>query len=107
MQPKQDQNKISFSTLLKTIMVVSSPSLLVLSSLAITGELNFGYFMYGYIAVMIISGIFVVPFLGNISALTDYVNDLALDKRVRAPDLSFLSNVGQLSGALGRLQNSW
>lgn len=88
-------------------MIVSIPSLMVLSLYAVTGELNFRYFIYGYIAVMLISAIFVVPFLYNISTLTDYVNDLAQDKRVRAPYLSFLSNIGSLSEALGRLQNSW
>ena len=98
---------IPFSTLLKTIMVVSSPSLLVLSLFAIMGELNFSYFIYGYVGTMLVSTVFVMPFLSNISALTYYVNDLALDKRVRAPDLSFLSNVAELSGALGRLQRSW
>lgn len=88
-------------------MVVSGPTLVLLSVLVMLGDLDFSYFIYGYIWVMAASAIFVVPFLSNISALTDYVNNLAQDKRVSAPDLSFLSNVGQLSGALGRLQNSW
>lgn len=98
---------ISFSTVLKTIMVVSGPTLVLLSLYVLLGELDFSYFIYGYLAVMATSAIFVIPFLSNISTLTEYVNDLAQDKRVQAPDLSFLSNVGQLSGALGRLQNSW
>ncbi len=98
---------IPFSALLKTIMVVSTPSLLVLSLFAMLGQLDFRYFIYGYLGIMIASAVFVIPFLSNISALKDYVNDLALDKRVRAPDLSLLSNVGELSGALTRLQRSW
>jgi len=104
MQPKA---VIPFSALLKTIMIVSGPALLVLSALAISGNLEFNYFVYGYLGSMVISAIFVVPFLSNITALTHYVNDLAMDKRVRSPDLSFLSNVGELSGALNRLQRSW
>ena len=102
-----NRNPISFSTVLKTITVVSGPTLVLLSLYVLLGELDFSYFIYGYLAVMAASAVFVVPFLSNISALTEYVNDLAQDKRVSAPDLSFLSNVGQLSGALGRLQNSW
>ena len=104
MQPKP---VIPLPTLLKTIMVVSSPALLALSTFAIMGALDFSYFLYGYLAAMLVSAIFVIPFLSNISALTHYVNDLALDRRVRSPDLSFLSNVGELSGALNRLQQSW
>ena len=103
----QSKPALPFGTLLKTLMIVSSPSLLVLSFFAIIGALNFSYFVYGYIAAMLISATFVVPFLSNITALTHYVNDLALDKRVNSPDLSFLSNVGELSGALNRLQRSW
>jgi len=103
----QTRPVIPFGTMLKTLMIVSSPSLLVLSLFAVLGELDFNYFIYGYFGIMLISAIFVVPFLSNISALTHYVNDLAMDKRVRSPDLSFLSNVGELSGALSRLQRSW
>ncbi len=101
------KNSISFSTILKAVVVVSSPTLMILSLYTVTGKLDLTYSMYGYIAVMLFSAVFIVPFLSNISALTDYVTDLAQDKRVRAPDLSFLSNVGELSGALGRLQHSW
>lgn len=103
----QSKPVIQFSALLKTIVALSAPSLLVLSLFAVMGELDFSYFVYGYLGIMLISAILVVPFLSNISALTHYVNDLALDKRVRSPDLSILSNVGELSGALNRLQRSW
>lgn len=103
------QNKpvIPFSTLLKTVMVVCAPSLFVLAVFAFLGVLDFNFFVYGYLVVIAISIVFIVPFLSNISALTHYVNDLAMDKRVRSPNLSFLSNVGELSGALSRLQRSW
>lgn len=101
------KNSISFSTILKTITLVSAPSLVVFSIYAISGELSVNSFIYGYVAVLAMAAVFVVPFLYNISALTDYVNDLAQDKRVRAPYLSFLSNVSSLSDALGRLNSSW
>ncbi len=103
----QSKPFIPFPTLIKTIVVVSSPALLVLALFAILGDLDFSYFVYGYLGIMAVSVIFVIPFLSNITALTHYVNDLAQDKRVRSPDLSFLSNVGELSGALSRLQHSW
>ncbi|NBX04270.1 MAG: PAS domain-containing protein [Alphaproteobacteria bacterium] len=103
------QNKpvIPFATLLKTMMVVSAPSLLVLVFFAAAGVLDFNYFFYGYLIVIAMSSVFVLPFLSNISALTHYVEDLSLDKRVQAPNLSVLSNVGELSGSLSRLQRSW
>jgi two-component system phosphate regulon sensor histidine kinase PhoR len=91
----------------KTIMVVSSPALLVLLLLVLTGSIDPVYALISYVAVMLLSAIFVIPFLSNISALTHYVGALAMDRRVRSPNLSFLSNVGALSGALNRLQYSW
>ncbi|MDE3060013.1 MAG: PAS domain-containing protein, partial [Pseudomonadota bacterium] len=104
MQPRP---AIPFGTLLKTIMIVSGPTLLVLSALAIHGDLDFNYFLYGYLGGLLLTAALVVPILSNITALTDYVAGLAMDRRVRAPNLSFLSNIGELSGALSRLQNSW
>lgn len=102
-----DKNTIPFTTLLRTTIAISSPALVVLLLLLMFGGLPFAHFMYGYVGTMFLSLILVLPFLSNIAALTRYVNDLALDKRVRAPNLSFLSNVGKLSGALSRLQGSW
>lgn len=103
----QSKNGIPFSSMLKTMVAVSAPAMVVLFLLAALGQLDFSYFVYGYVATLSLSLLVVMPFLSNITAITHYVNDLALDKRVRAPDLSFLSNVGELSGALSKLQNSW
>lgn len=103
----QSKPGISFGHLLKGVVAISIPALLVLAGLLFLGEVSFTSFIYGYLAVMAVSLLFVVPFLSNMKALTDYVNDLALDKRVKAPGLSFLSNVGEFSEALVRLQRSW
>lgn len=104
MQPKQT---IPFRSLLATLLVFSAPALLVLIALAVFSALDFKHLLYAYISILGISLLVVVPFLSNITTITRYVNDLAEDKRVHAPTLSFLSNVGELSGALARLQNSW
>ncbi|MDX2073197.1 MAG: ATP-binding protein [Alphaproteobacteria bacterium] len=103
----QSKHAIPFRTLLSTMIVFSLPMLLVLLLLSIFGSLDFNHFIYGYVTVLALSLLVVMPFLSNITAITHYVNDLAQDKRVQAPRLSFLSNVGELSGALARLQSSW
>lgn len=104
----QTKTIISLRTLIKTVTIVSLPTLLVLTVYFwIEGTIDFSHFIYGYLSVMVLSTIFVYPFLSNLSALTHYVNNLARDKRVEAPDLSFLSNVGELSEALERLNRSW
>lgn len=103
----QTKPSVPFATLLKTVLVASSPALVVLFSLFAMWDMEFKYFIYGYLLIMLISLVFVMPFLSNITALTHYVNDLVQDKRVQSPDLSFLSNVGELSGSLLKLQRSW
>lgn len=104
MQPKQ---AIPFRSVLTTMLAFSAPALVVLIILTALGALDFNYFLYGYVAILGFTLVVVMPFLSNITAITKYVNDLAQDKRVQAPHLSLLSNVGELSGALSRLQNSW
>jgi two-component system phosphate regulon sensor histidine kinase PhoR len=63
--------------------------------------------LYGYALIVLAMGIFVYPFLANISALTDYVGQLAQDKRAAAPKLKYLSVPVDLSQALEHLQRSW
>ncbi len=107
MRVMQTKPSVPFAMLFKTVLVASSPALLVLFTLFAMWDMEFQYFIYGYLLIMLVSLVFVMPFLSNINALTHYVNDLAQDKRVQSPDLSFLSNVGELSGSLLKLQRSW
>ena len=88
-------------------MVISTPALLVLAIFVIMGILTFPHFILAYCGILLATAILIQPFLGNISVLTDYVNDLSQDKRVDAPDLSFLSGVVELSEALDKLHRSW
>lgn len=97
----------SFTNILKSVIALSTPALMVLGALVILGRLDFTDFVYGYLGVMAIVSVFVVPFLANMTALTEYVNDLALDKRVKAPTLKVLSSIGEFSESLARLQRSW
>lgn len=104
MQTKQG---IPFSSLLKTLLAFSAPALIVLLALTTFGSLDFNHFFYGYLALLGLTLVVVMPFLSNITNITRYASDLAQDKRVQAPQLSFLSNVSELSGALSKLQSSW
>lgn len=108
MQPKaHPKTSIAPNTLIKTLLIASLPGCAVLTVLAVMGQLSFDHVFYGYVAIMAITAMFVLPFMANIFALTSYVNDLAQDKRVRAPDLGLLTSTTELSDALHRLQRSW
>ncbi len=93
--------------LLKAAVAVSSPPLLVLAMLVVFESLQLSQFLLAYILILAGSMAFVYPFLKNVSALTQYVQALAQDKRADPPDLSFLSMVVELSESLGKLQRIW
>lgn len=98
---------VPFNILLKSASVVSLPPLLVMAVMVVLGALELTHFLLGYFLILLGSTAIVYPFLSNVSALNLYVQNLSQDKRVRPPDLSFLSMVAELSEALGRLQRIW
>ncbi|MFM9889106.1 MAG: sensor histidine kinase [Rickettsiales bacterium] len=98
---------VPFNTLLKSVLVVTSPVLLVLSVYVILGMLSLSQMLYAFAIIFVASGLLIYPFLSNVSTLTHYVNEIAQDKRVAAPDLSFIGSAAELSEALKRLQSSW
>lgn len=98
---------VPFNTLVKTALVVTSPALLILGLYVGMGTLSLPEMIYAYVIIFVATGILTYPFLSNVSALTHYVQELAQDKRVSAPDLSFIGSAAELSEALKRLQASW
>jgi two-component system phosphate regulon sensor histidine kinase PhoR len=98
---------VPFNTLIKTVLMITSPAILMLGLYVGLGTLDVPEMIYAYVVIFIASALLMYPFLSNVSALTYYVNDLAQDKRVNAPDLSFISTAAELSEALKRLQSSW
>lgn len=98
---------VAFNTLLKSVLVVTSPALVVLGLDVFLGVLSLSQMMYAYGVIFVATGMLIYPFLSNVSALTYYVNEIAQDKRVAAPDLSFLGSTAELSDSLKRLQASW
>lgn len=98
---------VPFSTLIKTALVVTSPALLMLGLYVGLGTFTISELIYAYVFIFIATALITYPFLSNVSALTHYVKELAQDKRVSAPDLSFIGSAAELSEALRRLQSSW
>lgn len=101
------KNVVPFNTLVKTVLVVTSPALLMLGLYTALGTLTVPEAIYAYVFIVAATGLLCYPFLSNVSALTHYVNELAQDKRVTAPDLSFIGSAAELSEALKKLQASW
>ncbi len=98
---------VSFNALLKSVLVISSPALVVLAIYVFFDILTLSQAMYAYGLVFVASGALIYPFLSNVSSLTHYVNEIAQDKRVAPPELSFLGMAAELSQALNRLQAGW
>ncbi len=98
---------VAFNTLLKSVLVISSPALVVMGLDVFLGVLSLSQMMVAYGIIFLATGALIYPFLSNVSSLTHYVNEIAQDKRVAAPDLSFLGSAAELSDALKKLQSSW
>jgi two-component system phosphate regulon sensor histidine kinase PhoR len=98
---------VAFNTLLKSAIVVTSPALVVLGLDVFLGVMSLSQMMYAYAMIFVATAMLIYPFLSNVSSLTHYVNEIAQDKRVAAPDLSFLGSAAELSEALKKLQSSW
>lgn len=101
------KHMVPFNTLVKAVLMVTSPALVMLGIYVALGTLTVTDMIYAYVFIFIASGLLMYPFLGNVSALTYYVNELAQDKRASAPDLSFIGTAADLSEALKKLQASW
>lgn len=102
-----NRTAVPFSMFVKAIGLIASGPLLVVAALVFLGDLNVSHAMLAAISVLAISGIMIRPYLANVAALTQYVDDLAQDRRVEEPDLSFLGNIGPLSESVRRLHRSW
>lgn len=105
---KSKKTKRSYiSKLLKASLMVSIPTLLILSIYVVNGWLDLRNGLYAGVMIYIVSVIFVHPYVNDLIILTNYVKGLELDKKEEAPELSFLSNVPELSEAVNNLQNTW
>lgn len=93
--------------LLKASLLIMIAPMMVLLVYAIYGKLTLYESLAGIGITFVVSILFVRPYLADLTSLTEYVEQLALDKRVDAPALGFLSNVEELSVAVNHLHTSW
>ncbi len=101
------RSSVPFAVLFKVMAAVSLPSLIVMSVLVVMGYLDLFAFLVSYLITLILSFIYVYPFLCNIMQLTHYVSDLAKDKKASQPKLPHISMMFELSHELQSLQNLW
>ncbi len=93
--------------LFKAVALISAAPITVILIYAIWGKLTYEHGTIAILAILAASTFFIHPYITNISALTDYVKKLAQDKKPDEPDLSFLNNLEELSGAVEELHKSW
>jgi two-component system phosphate regulon sensor histidine kinase PhoR len=85
----------------------TSPALLVLTGFVVADTMPVTHALYAYSIIVIASGALLYPFVSNLSALTKYAQDLARDKRVKAPAVPFVDMIGPIGSAMHVLQRSW
>lgn len=93
--------------LLKGTALVAVAPITLLVILVTIGELDLTTALYAAAGVFIAAIVFVWPYVNNLASLTRYVWALAHDETAEAPDLSFLNNVEELTGAINGLHAIW
>lgn len=99
--------KIPPDMLTKAVGLFAVSPLFVIGLYVIFDALKLDYALYAAFAILVSTTVFTRPYLRNIIALTRYVDDMAQDKPVEEPDLSFLSMEYGLSDAIRHLHTSW
>ena len=103
----QAEPNIPLTKLLKAVGLISAAPIVVIMVYALMGRLAPEHAFLSIIVTLLTTGFFVHPYISNLMALTDYVRKLAEDKKADEPDLSFLNNLEELSGAVAQLNKSW
>jgi len=98
---------VSTSMLIKGVLLLNFGPLVIIFALFISDNLELEYCVYSYLGIFLSTAVFILPFLANLQSLTQYVDDLAGDRRVDAPDLKILAEIGPLASAVRRLHRSW
>lgn len=93
--------------LIKVSAMVSAIPCMVLLALVVSGVLGFTNGLIAGLIIFIATVIFLHPYLVGLISLTRYVDDLAQDRRVEAPNLSRLASMDELSIAVNTLHRLW
>ncbi len=104
---KKNPRELLFESVLKSTSIIILAPFMLIAILVANGKLEVEIALYGMSFIVLMSFIFVYPYVVNLAALTKYVKELSLDKKAQAPDVSFLNNIEELSGAVEQLHESW
>lgn len=93
--------------LIKATLLLSITPIIVLAIMVVYERLTVSEGILGAFLALICSIFFAKPYMEDLSSLTNYVQQLSLDRQVNMPPLSFLGNVEELSSAVHNLHHSW
>jgi len=98
---------IYYRKLVKASLLISIVPIVVVAIMVVYSRLTFLEGLLGGVAVFFGSTFFAKPYLDDLTSLTYYVEQLALNRNAPAPELSLLGNVEELSKSVSNLHNSW
>jgi two-component system phosphate regulon sensor histidine kinase PhoR len=96
-----------YDKLIRASLIVSIVPIMGILLLFVYDRLTFLEGVFSGILVFVSSMFFAKPYLDDLSSLTAYVDDLTIGKNPKAPHLSFINNVEQLSKSVLNLQQRW
>lgn len=92
---------------LLAVSILTTPAFLVLGGYVVAGAMPLTHAIYAYGIIVMASAALLYPFINNLTALTRYAQELARDKRVKAPSVPFIDVVAPIGPAMQALQRSW
>jgi len=98
---------VYYNKLIKATLFISIVPIMAIFIFVLYERLSFTEGLVASIVVFVSSSFVAKPYLTDLTALTRYVEQLALDRKAETPPLSFLGNVEELSEAVKNLHHSW
>jgi two-component system phosphate regulon sensor histidine kinase PhoR len=99
--------QVPLKMLARATLFMCAVPCIVLTVFMVAGALGFAHGALGVVLCFITSALVLYPYLSNLIALKDYVDDLAQDRKVSAPNLPLLASIDDLSDAVNKLHRSW
>ncbi len=99
--------RVPFAELMRIVMIFTAAPGIILFLFFINGYIGFYQGISLFAAIFVLSLLFIHPYIADLKELTNYVNDLSIDKNPHKPELFFINNMQKLSSAIEGLNNSW
>lgn len=99
--------QVKFKKLAKSTLILNVAPSLIIFIFILNGYLGVWQGTILGSVIFVVSLLFNYPYIADLQEVTKYVETLANDDRTIEPDLSFINNLEELSGAIKKMNQTW